>query len=228
MRYRPEEYYNPDEDIIDRMRRRSRKSWVNYILVGINILIFLLVELTGSSEDTLHMIRWGASFTPLVEAGEYYRLFTCMFLHFGFQHLLNNMLLLFFLGDYMERFIGKIRYLILYLAGGTAASVFSWRHEVSQGEMTVSAGASGAIFAVLGGLVVLLIFHKGRLEELTLQRVAIMSVLSIWVGFQSAGVDGWAHLGGFLAGALLMAVMNLPRMLRRNRQNSFNSPRGQW
>ena len=138
------------------------------------------------------------------------------------------LLLLFFLGDYMERFIGKIRYLILYLAGGTAASVFSWRHEVSQGEMTVSAGASGAIFAVLGGLVVLLIFHKGRLEELTLQRVAIMSVLSIWVGFQSAGVDGWAHLGGFLAGALLMAVMNLPRMLRRNRQNPFNSPRGQW
>ena len=98
MRYRPEEYYSPDEDIIDRMRRRSRKSWVNYILVGINILIFLLVELTGSSEDTLHMIRWGASFTPLVEAGEYYRLFTCMFLHFGFQHLLNNMLLLFFWG----------------------------------------------------------------------------------------------------------------------------------
>ena len=92
----------------------------------------------------------------------------------------------------------------------------------------MSAGASGAIFAVLGGLVVLLIFHKGRLEELTLQRVAIMSVLSIWVGFQSAGVDGWAHLGGFLAGALLMAVMNLPRMLRRNRQNPFNSPRGQW
>ena len=159
MRYRPEEYYSPDEDIIDRMRRRSRKSWVNYILVGINILIFLLVELTGSSEDTLHMIRWGASFTPLVEAGEYYRLFTCMFLHFGFQHLLNNMLLLFFLGDYMERFIGKIRYLILYLAGGTAASVFSWRHEVSQGEMTVSAGASGAIFAVLGGLVVLAVIE---------------------------------------------------------------------
>lgn len=215
MQYGPGAYYNPNEDIIDRMRRRQNKSWVNYILVGANILIFFLVEATGSSEDTMHMIRWGAAFTPLVEAGEYYRLFTCMFLHFGFQHLLNNMLLLFFLGDYMERFIGRIRYLVLYLGGGLAASLFSWRHEISQGEVTVSAGASGAIFAVLGGLVVLLLLHRGRLEDLTIQRVALMSALSIWVGFQSAGVDGWAHLGGFLAGAILMMIMSIPQLRRQ-------------
>lgn len=214
MQNRSFETYNPNEDIIDRMRRRKQKSWVNYLLVGANILIFILVEVTGSSEDTAHMVRWGASFTPLVQEGEYYRLFTCMFLHFGFQHLLNNMLLLFFLGDYMERFIGKVQYLILYLAGGTAASVFAWRVEIQQRQTAVSAGASGAIFAVLGGLVVLLLLNRGRLEDLTIQRVAVMAVLSIWVGFQSAGVDGSAHLGGFLAGAALMALMSLPRLLR--------------
>ena len=82
MQNRSFETYNPNEDIIDRMRRRKQKSWVNYLLVGANILIFILVEVTGSSEDTAHMVRWGASFTPLVQEGEYYRLFTCMFLHF--------------------------------------------------------------------------------------------------------------------------------------------------
>ena len=181
-----------------------------------NLLLFLLVEITGDPEDTAHMIRWGAAYTPLIREGEYYRLFTCMFLHFGFQHLLNNLLLLFFLGDYVERFVGRIRYLILYLAGGLGASLFSWQQEVRRGQETVSAGASGAIFAVLGGLVVLILIHRGRLEDLTLPRVLIMAVLSLWVGFQSAGVDGFAHLGGFLAGMLLMVLLKLPELFRRD------------
>ena len=163
------------------------------------------------------MIRWGAAYTPLIQAGEYYRLFTCMFLHFGFQHLLNNMLLLFFLGDYVERFIGKVRYLILYLAGGFLASLFSYLQDLQQGQDTVSAGASGAVFAVLGGLIVLILLHRGRLEDLTLPRVLIMALLSLWVGFQSVGVDGFAHLGGFLAGAALMLLLKLPDLFSGRR-----------
>lgn len=213
MRYRPDEYYDPNEDIIDRMIRRKNKSWMNYCLIAANLLLFFLVELTGDSEDAMHMIRWGAAYTPLVHSGELYRLFTCMFLHFGFQHLLNNMLLLFFLGDYVERFVGKVRYLILYLGGGFCASLFSYWQDLRQGQNTVSAGASGAIFAVLGGLVVLILLHRGRLEDLTLPRVLVMAVLSLWVGFQSVGVDGFAHLGGFLAGAVLMLLLKLPDCL---------------
>ena len=228
MQYKRAQSYDPNDDIFDRMRKRQQKSWVNYILVGANILIFILVELTGGSDNTLHMIRCGAAYTPLVEAGEYYRLFTCMFLHFGFPHLLNNMLLLFCLGDYVERFIGKLRYLILYLAGGTAASLFSWYMEMRRGEAVVSAGASGAIFAVLGGLVVLLLLNRGRLEDLTIQRVAVMAALSIWVGFRSAGVDGYAHLGGFLGGAVLMLLMSLPGMLRGGNRRFSSRMGGSW
>ena len=150
MGYGPGQYDSSNEDIIDRMIKRKDKSWANLCLIGANLLLFLLVELTGSTGDTAQMIRWGAAYTPLIQAGEYYRLFTCMFLHFGFQHLLNNMLLLFFLGDYVERFIGKVRYLILYLAGGFLASLFSYLQDLQQGQDTVSAGASGAVFAVLG------------------------------------------------------------------------------
>lgn len=205
----PEWQYHPNEDIIDRMRRRRQKCIMNLIIIAVNVILFLAAEATGGSENTEHMVRMGASYTPLVEGGEYWRLFTSMFLHFGLAHLLNNMVLLFFLGDYMERFLGKVRYLILYLGGGILGNIFSYWSELQQGRQVVSAGASGAIFAVLGGLVVLLLIHRGRLEDLSLPRVLLMAALSLYVGFRSAGVDGFAHLGGFLGGALLAAVMKL-------------------
>ena len=205
----PEWQYHPNEDIIDRMRRRRQKCIMNLIIIAVNMILFLAAEATGGSENTEHMVRMGASYTPLVEGGEYWRLFTSMFLHFGLAHLLNNMVLLFFLGDYMERFLGKVRYLILYLGGGILGNIFSYWSELQQGRQVVSAGASGAIFAVLGGLVVLLLIHRGRLEDLSLPRVLLMAALSLYVGFRSAGVDGFAHLGGFLGGALLAAAMKL-------------------
>ena len=205
----PEWQYHPNEDIIDRMRRRRQKCIMNLIIIAVNVILFLAAEATGGSENTEHMVRMGASYTPLVEGGVYWRLFTSMFLHFGLAHLLNNMVLLFFLGDYMERFLGKVRYLILYLGGGILGNIFSYWSELQQGRQVVSAGASGAIFAVLGGLVVLLLLHRGRLEDLSLPRVLLMAALSLYVGFRSAGVDGFAHLGGFLGGALLAAAMKL-------------------
>lgn len=205
----PEWQYHPNEDIIDRMRRRRQKCIMNLIIIAVNVILFLAAEATGGSENTEHMVRMGASYTPLVEGGEYWRLFTSMFLHFGLAHLLNNMVLLFFLGDYMERFLGKVRYLILYLGGGILGNIFSYWSELQQGRQVVSAGASGAIFAVLGGLVVLLLIHRGRLEDLSLPRVLLMAALSLYVGFRSAGMDGFAHLGGFLGGALLAAAMKL-------------------
>lgn len=72
------EQKNYNKDIIDEMRE-GPKSWMNFLIIGVNILIFLLVEATGSSEDPSHMISWGAADTALIQAGEYYRLFTCMF-----------------------------------------------------------------------------------------------------------------------------------------------------
>lgn len=206
-----------NEDFIERMLHRKDKSILNFIIIGVNIVIFILTEFTGGTDNSVNMIRWGAAYTPLVASGEYYRLFTSMFLHFGFRHLLSNMVLLFFIGDYMERYLGRIRYLILYLAGGLAGSFLSYSVVAARGEAVVSAGASGAIFAVLGALAVMALLNHGRLEDLTLVRILIMAGLSIWVGFSSPGVDGFAHLGGFLGGciiALLYAAL-FPRFRYR-------------
>lgn len=202
--------YDPNEDIVDRMWKRSKNS-INLFLVISNVLVFFAVTLTGGTENTRHMIDSGAAYAPLIAEGEYYRLFTSMFLHFGIQHLTNNMLLLLFLGDYLERAVGKLRYLVIYLGGGIIGNLCSYLHElflIKTGKApAVSAGASGAIFAAVGAMLVLLAFRKGKLEDLTFRRMAIMAGLSLMVGFQSSNVDNFAHLGGFFAGAFLMAVL---------------------
>lgn len=96
-----------------------KKAWINCTLIILNVVYFLYLEIAGSSEDTLFMLHHGAMFTPLVvEEGEYYRLLTSVFMHFGIHHITNNMIILFILGDNMERALGSVKYLIfIYFAG---------------------------------------------------------------------------------------------------------------
>lgn len=181
-----------------------RKEPATLTLIIINIVVFLMVEFTGLSQDTLHMLDWGAAYTPLiVEKGEVYRLFTSMFLHFGIEHLINNMLVLFVLGSRLERVIGKLRFIVIYLAGGMTGSVLSLVWDLRQGEYAVSAGASGAVFAVMGAMIYVVIRNKGRLEDLSVRQILVMAAFSLYFGFASSGVDNAAHTGGLAAGFLL-------------------------
>ena len=100
-----------------------KKAPVTVFLILANILVFTAVEFTGGSEDTMHMLQCGAAYTPAIMQGEYYRIFTSMFLHFGPQHLGNNMLVLFVLGGRLERTVGKLKYLLIYLLGGMGGNL---------------------------------------------------------------------------------------------------------
>ena len=102
-----------------------RKEPATLTLIIINIVVFLMVEFTGLSQDTLHLLDWGAAYTPLiVEKGEVYRLFTSMFLHFGIEHLINNMLVLFVLGSRLERrYDGKCTFSCLGFETGGICSI---------------------------------------------------------------------------------------------------------
>lgn len=100
------------------------KTPVSVTLICLNVIVFLIVEFTGGSEDLEHMIACGAAYVPLIQQEhEYYRLFTCMFLHFGMEHLVDNMLALYFVGGHLERAVGKGRFLVLYLAGAWEPAV---------------------------------------------------------------------------------------------------------
>ena len=179
------------------------KAYVNIALIAVNVLIFLYFELIGDTEDTMFMIMHGAVYEPLVVLrGEYYRLFTSMFLHFGASHLVNNMLVLFVLGERMEQVLGHVKYLILYLFSGIGANWISMMIG-NKDPMVVSAGASGAIFGVIGGLFYAVAVNKGRLEDLQTKQLAVMIVLSLYMGLTSSGVDNAAHVAGLILGILL-------------------------
>ena len=189
-----------------------RREPATIFLIILNVLVFLVSESAGSSQDVMHMLDLGAAYTPLItENGEVYRLFTSMFLHFGISHLMNNMLVLFVLGSRLERAVGKLRFLAVYLFGGTAANIISMFLELKTGEYSVSAGASGAVFAVMGAMIYIVLRNHGRLEDLTVRQILIMAAFSLYFGFTSTGVDNAAHVGGLLAGLVLAALLYHPR-----------------
>lgn len=191
------------------MNRTGKKTaWMNGTLIVLNIIYFLYLEIAGSSEDTMFMLQHGAMFAPLVlEKGEYYRLVTSIFMHFGISHIANNMLVLFVVGDNLERALGSIRYLIFYLLCGVGANVVSMYAGMNDYVQAVGAGASGAIFGVIGGLLYAVIVNKGRLEDLSTRQLVVMIVFSLYFGFTSTGVDNVAHIAGLVIGIILAAVM---------------------
>ena len=167
-----------------------KKEPVTVGLILINIIVFLAVEFTGSSQNTMHMLDCGAAYTPMIiEGGEYYRLLTCMFLHFGIEHLLNNMLVLFVLGSRLERVIGKLKSM----------------------DFAVSAGASGAVFAVMGAMIYIVIRNKGWLGDLSARQILVMAFFSLYYGFTSTGVDNTAHVAGLVCGMTISILLYHPR-----------------
>ena len=193
------------QEIQDFLRSREK---CNLLMVVINIVVFIVLEIMGSTTDTLFMVRHGAMYEPLVtQQREYYRLFTCMFLHFGVQHLFYNMLLLIFVGDMLEKVAGKIRYLLIYLGGGLLGNFLSMMVAEKTGNFAVSAGASGAIFAVVGALLYLVVRNSDRVPEELRRRMVVMALLSLIQGFTQTGTDNMAHLGGFLGGILICIVV---------------------
>ena len=191
-----------------------RKEPVTAGLILLNILVFLIVEFTGSSQNTMHMLDCGAAFTPMIiQGGEYYRLFTSMFLHFGAPHLINNMLVLFVLGQRLEPVTGKIKFFLIYIFGGLGGNMLSLFFDMYAGNASLSAGASGAVFAVMGGMIYVIIRHRGRVADLTVRQMLIMAAFSLYFGFASEGVDNVAHIGGLLSGFLIAVILYHPRKI---------------
>lgn len=173
-----------------------------------NIIVFLLLSFGGRMEDGMYMLEHGAMYVPfVVEYREYYRLFTCMFLHFGFSHLMNNMLTLVVIGWNVEMFVGKIRFLVIYFLSGLGGNLLSMAVDIWKQDYSVSAGASGAIFGLTGAMLCLAILNHGRAGNITKQGMIVMIFISLYTGFTSGGVDNFAHIGGLLTGCLVTTLL---------------------
>lgn len=192
-------------------------AYVNGMIIAVNVIYFLYLELAGSTDDLHFMVDHGAMFAPyVVEYKEYYRLFTSIFMHFGIDHILNNMVILFVLGDNLERALGKIKYFIFYIVCGVGANIISMQFNLSQYRNVVSAGASGAIFGVIGGLLYAVVVNRGQLEDLSTRQLVMVVVCSLYFGFTSSGVDNIAHIAGLILGILMGIILyRKPRVNRK-------------
>ncbi len=184
-------------------------SWVNVVLVAVNVIVFLICTFTG---DMLYN-KGALSVTGLWQ-GEWYRLFTSMFLHWNVEHLFSNMIVLYYVGAIVERKLGPVPYMALYLLSGFAGNIFSVGYELLTNAYGSSAGASGAVFGVEGALLFLVMSHRGKLESMTAGRVAFAIAFSLYCGFTSVGVNNAAHVGGVFMGFTAAAVIAACRKIK--------------
>ena len=175
---------------------------VTWVLLAIIAVVFVIQTLLGGSTEVDVLIRMGAKFTPLIAAGEYWRLFTSMFLHIGVMHLAFNGYALFVIGTELERLVGPGRFLAIYLLSGLFGSLASYALSDS-----LAAGASGAIFGIIGALAAFFLIHREKLGSWASRRLAnigIVIVFNLIWGFSQPGrIDNVAHVGGLLAGFAL-------------------------
>lgn len=188
--------------------RRQPQAVCTTGLIVINVLVFFILSLFGDTESGYFMLRYGAMYEPLVTDGhEYYRLITSLFLHFGIQHLLNNMVMLGALGYQLENEVGRVKFLLIYFISGIGGNLCSLYWNVSHGEQVISAGASGAIFGLMGSLLYIVVMNRGRLGRLSGRGMLIMVALSLYFGLTSSGVDNSAHIGGLICGILITVLL---------------------
>ena len=206
---------------------------VNYLLIGLNGVVFLFELSLGRHLDTfiLHYGLVPARFLDHLHSEGLRAIipvFTSMFLHGGWLHLVGNMLFLYIFGDNVEDRFGHFRYLVFYLVAGLAAAATQVHFNADSGIPMV--GASGAIAGVLGAYVFLFptarvvtlipIFFFFQIVELPaylflgiwffMQMVS--GVLSLGIGGDAGGIAWWAHVGGFAAGAALFPFLRKPRL----------------
>lgn len=187
---------------------KRMRPYVTVLFVAINVAVFFVLEIMGDTENTGFMMAHGAVWPEYVkEDGEYWRLLTAAFLHFGFTHLINNMLILGCAGPILEQALGHLKFLLLYLCAGVGGSALSCLQMLYSGDYAVSAGASGAIFGIIGALLWVVIRNRGHYESLTGRGLLFMIVLSLYYGISSAEVDNWGHIGGLLMGFLLGVLL---------------------
>jgi membrane associated rhomboid family serine protease len=180
-------------------------------LIAVNLAVFAAMvfrHVSAFAPPTEALEAWGANYGPLTTHGQWWRLVTCTFVHIGITHLLVNMFALFVIGRFTERLFGNAGFLVLYLLGGIAASLTSLSIHPAT---IVSAGASGAIFALYGGLIGFLLVRRSAMSYATASSLALNAAgfvaFNLFYGLTKAHIDMAAHVGGLLAGVPIGAAM---------------------
>lgn len=189
---------------------KPKKPYINLVIIGVNIIVFLICEVINASivngnNDIVTLYEKGMLIGSAVIDGELYRLVTYMFLHAGVDHIFNNMMILYFMGNYCERSFGSVGFTVLYFVSGIIAGTGSM---IYNGPNAACVGASGAIFGIIGAVFCLILFSRKK-NNIPIQQIILFIILSLYSGFTSKGVDNAAHITGFIIGFLICGLLTL-------------------
>ena len=179
---------------------------ITIAIIAINVVMYLITAYLSYSyaggsifnSDTNVLVSLGAKVNSLITQGQYFRLISCMFLHGGIVHLGVNMYSLYAIGPMVENVYGKFKYIAIYFISGICASIFSYVFSTS-----VSIGASGAIFGLLGAVLVFAIKSKGKTGNEFIRSILSVIFINIFIGATLPNIDNFAHVGGLLGGMII-------------------------
>lgn len=205
---------NPVAEFAATLLHLTPRVFVTPALIALNVLFFLVMVASGVSltePTTTSLVHWGANFGPrTASAGEWWRLLTCTFIHIGILHLALNMFVLYQAGPLVERLLGNLGFLLVYLICGLAGAMVS----LAWNPFTVSAGASGAIFGIYGALLGFVFLRRDTIpgEALSGLKQSALAFIgyNVLFGVLRSGTDVAAHMGGLAAGLICGVAMSSP------------------
>lgn len=181
------------------------KSITTYLII-INVIVFIIEFFLGGSTSNNIINQLFTMYTPSVLSGQVWRLFTSMFLHFGLTHILMNMMALYSIGYFLEEYIGTKKYLLIYLLGGICGNLGVIVSDMITGSSAMGAGASGAIFAILGAILYIAKFEPQ--SHLDYKNVIFSVIFALAPGFLIPGISLSAHIGGLIGGIIIYMILS--------------------
>lgn len=216
----PIEFFKLTEDMNQNTMKKEKKlekifspkkPVVTYVLIVLNLMVFLYGVLYGNDE----LISMFGNNYELVQNGEFYRLFTCMFVHADILHILFNMIALYSIGPVVERYYGKSKFLLIYLVSGLLGSIFSGVFMTAD---SISIGASGAIFGLLGSICYFTYYYRATLQGILRGSIMPVIIINLVIGFLSSSIDLSAHIGGLIGGILVSMAIGIGDKHRKSDQ----------
>ena len=216
----PIEFFKLTEDMNQNTMKKEKKlekifspkkPVVTYTLIVLNLMVFLYGVLHGNDE----LINMFGNNYELVQNGEFYRLLTCMFVHADIMHILFNMIALYSIGPVVERYYGKSKFLLIYLVSGLLGSIFSGVFMTAD---SISIGASGAIFGLLGSICYFTYYYRATLQGILRGSIMPVIIINLVIGFISSSIDLSAHIGGLIGGILISMAIGIGDKHRKSDQ----------
>lgn len=192
-------------------KKWNEKPYVSILIVAVNVIVYMICTIQGGL-----LYNKGSISALDLFSGEFYRIFTSMFLHADTGHLFNNMILMFGIGNMLENELGHVRFGMYCLVSGLGGSFLSITQQLITGKFVSSIGASGIVFGLVGVLLALAFLNSRKMKTVTVPRVLIMIAFSLYSGFTVENVDNAAHVGGVLTGFVLGVLFCMRQRISKN------------